>query len=201
MTIFEYKVNYMINSEYILTISNEEYVFLFQKNLVCSYRLKLQIEIQSDSDSTIPQENLDTAIKFGMEKIDATDIKKYVVAFLRKLLLQREKHSGHLLENYINREIEKQWQEVLSCLEDRNRKFINIKSGSFVLTLFCPTRESRLQLQHENWRIEIQQKIAELLKLLGKRYYTEVINLFYKCIILLWKTSNSICLLWLKCRT
>ena len=153
------------------------------------------MDIQCDSDCIVPQEHLDAAIKFGVKPTDGTDVKNYIMAFMRKLLLQRLKLDQNVLENYLSPAIVKKWQEMLSSLEERNRMVVNIQSGSLIFTLFCPTRESRLQLQHENCRIEIQQKIAELLKLLGKRYYTEVINLFYKCIILLWKTSNLICLL------
>ena len=95
------------------------------------------------------------------------DVTKYVVAFLRNYLLQREKIDNKLLTNYLNRETIKQWQEVLSSLEDTNRKLVSIQSGSVVFTLFCPTRESRLQLQDENLRIKIQKKMPELLKVLG----------------------------------
>ena len=147
-----------------MTISIEKYVFLFSEKSC----VQLRIEIQCDSDSVTPQQNLDTAIKFGVEKEDALDKKKYVVAFLRKLLLQREKTNEHLLENYLNCEIDKQWQEVLSRLEDTSRKVINIESGSFILTLFCPTRESRLQLHDETWKEDIQEKLTDLLGLLGK---------------------------------
>ena len=130
--------------------------------------MKLHINIQFDADAVIPPENLDIAIKFGIEKIDATDINAYIVAFLRKLLLQREKLEKRMLENYLLPIIAKQWQELLSSLEERNRKLLNIQSGSLVFTLFCPTRESRLQLQDENWRIGIQQKIAKLLHILDR---------------------------------
>ena len=130
--------------------------------------MKLQIDIQFDSDTIIPPENLDAAIKFGIEKMDATDINAYIVAFLRKLLLQREKLDKRMLESYLIPNIAKQWQEVLSSLEERNRKLINIQSGSLIFTLFCPTRESQLQLQDENWRIVVQQKTAKLLQILGK---------------------------------
>ena len=128
--------------------------------------MQLQIDIQSDS--VISQQHIDAAIKFGVEKVDALDVNKYVVAFLRKLLLQREKQDENLSENYLNSEIEHKWQEVLSSLEDTNRNLINIESGSFVLTLFCPTRESRLQLQDDIWKDEIQKRLTDLLRLLGK---------------------------------
>ena len=136
--------------------------------------MQLRIEIQCDSNSATQQKNLETAIKFGVEKEDALDKKKYVVAFLRKLLLQKEKTNEHLLENYLNREIDKQWQEVLSRLEDTNRKLINIESGSFILTLFCPTQESRLQLEDETLKDEIQTKLTDLLRLLGKFEFAEI---------------------------
>ena len=71
------------------------YLFLFLENTY----VKLQINIQFDSDAVIPPENLDAAIKFGIEKMDATDINAYIVAFLRKLLLQREKLEKRILEN------------------------------------------------------------------------------------------------------
>ena len=53
--------------------------------------VQLQINTQPDSDSIIPPEHVDEAIKFGIKEIDATDVNKYIVAFMRKLLLQREK--------------------------------------------------------------------------------------------------------------
>ena len=129
--------------------------------------VELQIEMDSKPGSVIPQQHLDTAIKLGIQKIDAVDVTKYVVAFLRHFLLQREKIDNKLLANYLNRETIKRWQEVLSSLEDTNRKLVSIQSGSVVFTLFCPTRESRLQLKDENWRTEIQKKMTELLEVLG----------------------------------
>ena len=125
------------------------------------------MEMDSKPGSVIPQEHVDTAIKLEIQKIDALDATKHVVAFLRNFLLQREKIDNKLLANYLNRETIKQWQDLLFSLEQRNRKLIDILSGSLIFTLFCPTRESRLQLKDENWRIGMHKKMAELLKLLG----------------------------------
>ena len=142
-------------------IRNTVYTFVF----LGETSMQLQIDIQSES--VISQQHLDAAIKFGVEKIDAVDVNKYVVAFLRKLLLQRGKLDESTLENNLNREIENKWQEVLSGMEETNRKLINIQSGSLIFTLFCPTRESRLQLQYETWKDQIQEKLIDLLRLLG----------------------------------
>ena len=130
--------------------------------------VQLHMDIQSDSGFILPQEHLDAAIKFGVEQIDATDVQKYIVAFVRKLLLQREKLDKEVLKNYLKPAITKQLSEVFSILEDKNRKLINVQNGSVIFTLLCPTKLSRLQLQDENWRIKIQNKMTELLKLLGK---------------------------------
>ena len=127
--------------------------------------VQLQIDIQSDTDSIISQEHLEAAIKFGVTEIDETDFKRYIVAFLRKLLLQTDKIDKELMVNHLNSTIAKILPEVFSILEDKNRKLINIQSGSLIFTLFCPIKNSRLQLQNENWRIVSQNKVTELLKL------------------------------------
>ena len=126
------------------------------------------MDIQSDSDFIVPQEHRNAAIKFGVEETDAADVHKYVVAFMRKLFLQREKLDKDVLKNYLNPAITKKLSEVFSGLGDKNRKLIKVQSGSLIFTLLCPTKMSSLQLHDENWRSGIQERMAELLKLVGK---------------------------------
>ena len=135
--------------------------------------MKLHVDIQLESKFIVPQKHLEAAIKFGVEPTDDADVKKYIVAFMRKLFLQREKLDKEVLKNYLSPAITKQLSELFFILEDRNRKLINIQSGSLLLTLLCPTKMSRLQLQDEKWRLETQKKLAELLKLLGEFYFSE----------------------------
>ena len=142
--------------------------------------MQLQIDIQSHSDSAIPYEHVEAAIKFGVDQRDSSDATKYIVAFLRKLFLPREKINEGLLKNYMNPAITKQLSEVFSILEDENRKLTNIQSGCLIFTMFCPTKISRFQIQDENWRIEVQKKITELLRLLGKLCIAKMKNLFHK---------------------
>lgn len=125
------------------------------------------MEVQFSSDFVISQQHMDAAMKFGDEVGNTSEINKYIVAFVRKLLLQREKLDKNILKNYLDSEVSNFWVKVLSSLEDKNRKLINIQSGSLILILFCPTRKSRLQLQEENWKTEIQNNMSELLNLLG----------------------------------
>ena len=130
------------------------------------------MEIQTDS--VISEQNVKTAIQFGVELSSPVDTKKYIIAFLKKLLLQREKFDKNLLETNLNPEIIKLWQEVLFSLEDTNRKLINIQSGSLIFTLFCPTSNSLLQLQDEKWKIGLQGKVDRLLNALGTYQFTRL---------------------------
>ena len=122
------------------------------------------MEIETDSD--ISEEHIKTVITFGIESSDL-DAKIYSIAFLKRLLLHTEKINKNLLGAHLNPVIAELWQEVLSSLEERNRKLINIQIGSLILTLFCPTDDSLLQLQDEKWRIELQVQVEKLLKALG----------------------------------
>ena len=102
------------------------------------------------------------------ESEDKTKAKKYIVAMFQNLLHQREKLDKGLLVEHIKPKVMKMWQEVLSTLEETNRKLIDIQSGSLIFTLFSPTRNSIRQLQNESWRTALQKKIIELLRLIGK---------------------------------
>ena len=127
----------------------------------------IQFEMEIQTDSTISEQNMETAIQFGVEISNPIDTKKYIIAFLKKLLLQSEKIDKNLLETQLDPTITKLWQEVLSSLEDTNRKLVNIQSGSLIFTLFCPTNTSLQQLQDEKWRIKLQEKVDSLLNALG----------------------------------
>ena len=128
------------------------------------------------TESVISEQNVKTAIQFGVELSNPIDTKKYIIAFLKKLLLQREKFEKNLLEAHLDPKITKLWQEVLSSLEERNRKLINVHSGSIIFTLFCPTDNSLRQLRDGKWRIELQEKIEKLLKALGKLWMNRILK-------------------------
>ena len=130
------------------------------------------MEIQSDT--VISEQNVKTAIQFGVEISHPVDAKKYIIAFFKQLLLRRQKFDKNLLEAHLDPTIAKLWQEVLSSLEETNRKLVNIQSGSFIFTLFCPNHHSLLQLQDSRWRIELQGKLDKLINKFGMKQ----INLF-----------------------
>ena len=82
--------------------------------------------MEIETDSVISEEQKISAIKFGVEASDLLDVKKYMISFMKRLLLQREKVDKNLLEAHLNPVIIKLWQELLFTLEEGNRKLINI---------------------------------------------------------------------------
>ena len=135
--------------------------------------------MEIETDSVVSEEHVKAAIEFGAEPSDVVDTKKYIIAFIKRLLFYRDKVENNLLEAHLNPILAELWQEVLSCLEDTNRKLINIQSGSLIFKLFCPTDSSLQEIHDEKWKIELQEKVDNLLNALGK-YQT---NLFLKLMI------------------
>ena len=128
----------------------------------------IQLRMEIETDSVLSEEHVKAAIEFGLGPSDVADTKKYLIGFINRLLLHREKVEKNLLEAKLNPVIAKLWQEVLSSMEETNRKVVNVQSGSLIFTLFCPTGQSLLQLQDERWKIELEGKINKLLNALGK---------------------------------
>ena len=124
--------------------------------------------MEIETDSVLSEEHVKAAIEFDLGPSDVADTKKYLIGFIRRLLLHREKVEKNFLEAKLNPVIAKLWQEVLSSMEETNRKVVNAQSGSLIFTLFCPTGQSLLQLQDENWKIGLQGKVDKLLNALGK---------------------------------
>ena len=78
-----------------------------------------------ETENEVPTDLRDAANKLRLElNPDAVDVKKYIVAFFKKLLLQREKLDKGLLIEQVSPMITKMWQEVLSSLEEYNRKVV-----------------------------------------------------------------------------
>ena len=123
--------------------------------------------MEIETDSIISEERKEEANKFGIQSSELTEAKKYITAFLNKLLLHREKVDKNLFTTQLNPIVAKLWQEVLSSLENTNRKLINVHSGSLIFKLFSATKNSVLQIQDEKWKIELQKKMNKLLKALG----------------------------------
>ena len=140
--------------------------------------------MEIETDSVISEEHFKAATVFGFQSSDFqhTDTKIFAIAFMKKLLLHNEKINRNLLDAHLNHLISKSWQEVLFSLEERNRKLVNIQSGSLIFALFCPTHNSLQQLQDEKWRIKLQAQVEKLLKTLGMLQINIFINLFLKMV-------------------
>ena len=126
-----------------------------------------QLEMEIETDSVVSEEHRKEAIKFRIQSSAITDAKKYIIAFLSRLLLQREKIDRKIFTTQLNPAITKLWQEVLSSMEETHRKLVNIQTGSLIFKLFCSTNNSLQQIHDEKWKIELQEKMIKLLKALG----------------------------------
>ena len=129
------------------------------------------LKVELDSNSVVAQEHIDTAVKFGVDlsKIgDPVEMKKYVLAFFHKLLLQREKLDTGLLTDYIESSIGTLWKEVMFALESSNRKLLSVQNGSLIFRLFCPTISSAWELKDESWIKAFILKTEQFLKEIGE---------------------------------
>ena len=126
--------------------------------------------MELDSDSVVDQEHISTAYKLGINLGDLRspiEAENFALAFIRKLLQQRDKIDHGLLKEYCKSDIVAAWQEVLSALENSNRKLVAVQSGSLVLMLFCPTIDSAQQLNHKSWIESVTSTMENLMKKLG----------------------------------
>ena len=127
--------------------------------------------MELNSDSVLAQEHIDTAVKFGVDLSNlnvSVDAEKYVLVFIHKLLLQREKIDRGQLTGYLQSGIATLWQEVLSALENSYRKLVDVQSGSLVFTLFCPTINSIQELRDDSWLKTLTKKMEQLVHKIGQ---------------------------------
>ena len=73
-----------------------------------------------------------------------------------------------LLTDFLQSGITVLWQEVLSTMENSDRKLVDIQSGSLIFTLFCPTISSAQELKDESWIEAFKLKMEELVTKLGE---------------------------------
>ena len=132
-----------------------------------------RLELEMNTKREVPKKGLDTFRSMGVElEANETDPEKCIVAFLKHLLLQREKLRTGVLQAYLGQhgETVTWWQEFLESLEQNKRKLLDVEDGSVNLTLFCPTKESFEQLEDESWTADITTQFRKLLILLGNHF-------------------------------
>ena len=121
-----------------------------------------------DLDIEVSPEAISTARKFGVELGDQpNEPKSYVIAFLKQLLIQREKIEHGVLNEYLKPDTPWWWKKLLSSLEEQNRKLLKVERRSVIFTIFCPTKESFLKLSNRRWFTEITYNLQKLLESLG----------------------------------
>ena len=117
----------------------------------------------------ISEESYKAAQEFGVHlEQDKENIQPFLTVFLRRLLHQREKIERRLLDNKLPASVKDSWQRILSLLEGKNRKLLDVKSGSLNFILFCPSEESFVQLKEQQWKNDTEQALLALLDKIGK---------------------------------
>ena len=125
------------------------------------------MKVELDTEGVVLSESLTAAKKFGVRCENGIEPCKFIVAYLTKILLQREKLDLGVLDSYIPQDVKEAWKEFLSCLEQTKRRLLGIAEGSLNFTLFCPTAESYKQLLQETWRSQVTQKLKDLILEIG----------------------------------
>ena len=120
------------------------------------YRLS-QGHISKDADAGTGLSNLG----------NPNEAKKYVLALVRKLLLQREKRDLGIQLDDLQSDIVSLWLKVLSMLENHERKVVGVQSGSLIFTLFCPTITSKRELRNVSWIKSLTSKMENFVKKIG----------------------------------
>ena len=130
----------------------------------------LKLEMEFDTDSVVPNRLVDEAIKFGVEFESTFPIsaKRYIVTFFQRLLLQSQKLKQGFLAQHLRPEITEMWLELLSILENTDRKVLDIQSGSITFKMFCPSHSSTQQIRNDVWIQKLSQKMEEFIMQLGK---------------------------------
>ena len=126
--------------------------------------------MEYESDSIVNKEHIATAVRFGAHlgsPDTPIETKKYILVFLQKILLQRQKLEMGLLIDRLESSIVDIWQEVLSTLEKSNRKLLAVQSGSLIFKLFCPTNSSMQELKNNSWIKSLTLHLEKLLTIIG----------------------------------
>ena len=130
----------------------------------------VRVQVELDSNSVVDQEHINTACKFDINLgnlMSPIEAENFALAFIRKLLQQRDKIDRGFLKEYCTPDIVAAWQEVLSALENSNRKLVAVQSGSLILMLFCPTIDSAQQVNDKSWIKSVTSTMENLMKKLG----------------------------------
>ncbi len=66
-----------------------------------------------------------------------------ISAFVAHILYLHPKIVLGLLDSFLPADVEEAWVQLVSLLEENDRKMIGVDSGSLVFNVYCPTTEAR----------------------------------------------------------
>ena len=68
--------------------------------------------MEIETSSVVSEKHIEEAKKYGIQSSDLTDTKKYIIAFLNRLLIHREKIDKNVFIAHLNPTVANLWQEV-----------------------------------------------------------------------------------------
>ena len=64
----------------------------------------------------------------------------------------------------------REWEDVISLLEERNRKVVDIQRDSLIFTIFCPSVESATELKDDTLEATIKYRVNKFMAILGGKW-------------------------------
>ncbi len=143
---------------------------IFQIGHVLAGELCVPLDIDLELLPCLTKQHKEAAARFGIDPIsnDVINPLKYVTGFINKLIRQKQKLDKGLLADRLTNDVGRKWQELLSTLEEKNRKVLEAKIGSLHFTMFCPTSESERQMKLQVWRETMLKRLRAFIRSLGE---------------------------------
>ena len=61
-------------------------------------------------------------------------------------------------------------EDIISILEERNRKVVGIQQDSLIFTIFCPSVESATELKDKTFEANIKYNVNQFMAILGEKW-------------------------------
>ncbi len=98
---------------------------------------------------------------------DCNVVEVYTTAFTQYFLHQHSKINHGLLDAKISSAVKETWKNFITLLEHRGRRVLEIRKGSMLVNIYCPTKDSVEDLRNETEAKSIKKALITFLTELG----------------------------------
>ncbi len=128
----------------------------------------LQCELEEAGEVTDSMKQLAKKLKINIALSNNTNVvEMYIYAFTQYFLLQNKKIEIGLLDNELLPEVKEVWIQFIGLLERRGRKVLDIKKGSLLFSVYCPTQTAANDLQELTQTGSVGRGLQNFLKEVG----------------------------------